>query len=121
MAAPSRRKGRRFELEVADALRSVYPDARPRLARTGGGRRDEPSVDGTPWWIVAARACVDPQAAQWQACRDMDGRPVAVVTKPRRGVPVVLVNVADLVPCRVPVPPVTLPLAAWIVFLRSRV
>lgn len=54
MGKYERRRGATFELEVAAALRRVYPNAKRGIgqARNGG---DVPDVDGTPWWVECKR------------------------------------------------------------------
>ena len=92
MGASQRRKGSRWERELASRLREkLYPDAHRGIgqARSGGEVCD---VEGTPWWIEAkAGRATNVWAALRQAREATDGRPPLVVAKrDREGVVVCL-------------------------------
>ncbi len=84
----SRQKGAQGERDVANELRSVYPDAaRGGLLQTQYGRGSNAcDVEHTPWWIEVKRgARPNIQGAMEQAVADTDGRPPLVVTRKDRG------------------------------------
>ncbi len=84
MSAASRRKGSRFELEVANALKPIYPGARRGLQFQHGGL--VPDVDGTPFWVECKVGKNPPlRPALEQAIRDChdDRTPIAVVKQDR--------------------------------------
>lgn len=105
MSALSRRKGRRFELDVSKALKPLYPGARPNLAQSRGTRRDGPDILGVPWWVECCHSAANKLAAKWaQACRDADAAsdesfqslPPVVVCKRNRQPAIVLMRAATL-------------------------
>ncbi len=82
MGAMQRRKGARFEVEVAKAWAVLFPGARRGIgqARSAGEVAD---VEGTPFWPECKRGAgstVD--AALLQAAEATDGRvPIAIVRR----------------------------------------
>jgi hypothetical protein len=83
----SRTKGAQGERDVANELRSVYPDAaRGGLLQTQYGTASNAcDVEHTPWWIEVKRGQrPNIQGAYDQATDATDGRPVLVVTRKDR-------------------------------------
>ncbi len=83
----SRTKGAQGERDVANELRSVYPDAaRGGLLQTQYGTASNAcDVEHTPWWIEVKRGQrPNIQGAYEQATDATDGRPVLVVTRKDR-------------------------------------
>ena len=70
----SRRKGVRFELDVAEALRAVYPEARRNLSQSRTARREGGDILGVPFHVECkAGARIDLDAALAQAEADTIG------------------------------------------------
>lgn len=93
----SQRKGRRFEQEIARALRPVWSRARRGIgqARSAG---EVPDVDGTPFWIEAKHRARISIAAAWRQARDAsDGRPPAAVTREDHGPVLITLELRELV------------------------
>lgn len=96
-ARRSRSKGAAWERDLSAVLRAVYPEAARCIAQSRTAKREGCDVEGTPWWIeskVGARP--DILGAIRQALADTDGRPVLVVTKQDRGVPLATLPLAEL-------------------------
>jgi len=86
MGALSRRKGHRFEREVAADLRVLFPDARRGLQYQDGATA--PDVEGTPFHVECkAGRKPNPRAALKQAQRDTKDRPPIAVIKDDREEP----------------------------------
>lgn len=81
MGKASRSKGQRGEREVAEALRTIYPDARRGFQSRAGD--DAADVEGTPFWVEVKRVKRNEsiRAALAQAAEATDGRPVVVVSR----------------------------------------
>ncbi len=97
-ARRSRSKGAAWERDLSAVLRAVYPEAARCIAQSRTAKREGCDVEGTPWWIeskVGARP--DILGAIRQALADTDGRPVLVVTKQDRGVPLATLPLAELI------------------------
>ena len=75
----SRRKGARWEREVARRLQALgFDEARRGLTQSRGA--EQADVEGTPWWgECKCGRQPNPRAAMRQALEDTDGRPVLVV------------------------------------------
>lgn len=85
MCAASRRKGRAGELEAAEQLRVVYPDALNGPSQYRGAKKDGADVNGTPFWVEVKRGKAPPIGpAMAQAKRDTDGRPPLVLSRKDR-------------------------------------
>ena len=54
MSGYERRKGAVWEREGAQALRVLFPSARRGLSQVRSGR-EEPDIEGTPYWVEAKR------------------------------------------------------------------
>lgn len=94
MSLMQRRKGKRVEREIAERLRSVFPDAKRGFQSRSG--RDDCDVAGTPYWVeVKGGKCPNPRAALRQAIEDTDGRPPLVVVQDDRCEPFVVMRLSD--------------------------
>ena len=86
MTAFSTNKGKRFEREIADAFRAVYPGAKRGFQFRGGGA-EVPDVTGIPTWHIECKvgARPNPLAALEQAFAEAEeGRiPIAICKKDR--------------------------------------
>ena len=85
MPINSRQKGARFEREIANILKPLFPTAArggQYQSRCGG---EAPDVEGTPFWLelkVGKRPNI--HAAMEQARAETDGRPPVVISKKDR-------------------------------------
>jgi len=85
----SRQKGAQGERDVANELRTIYPEAaRGGLLQTQYGRGSNAcDVEHTPWWVEVKRgARPNIQGAFDQATSETDGRPPLVVSRKDRSV-----------------------------------
>lgn len=81
MGSRSRRKGAKFERDLAEILRILWPEACRGLGQTRSGSVCA-DVEGTPCWVEAkVGARPNPRAAMDQAEAATDGRPVLVVVR----------------------------------------
>ena len=95
MSKLSRTKGKVWERAVAQLLRPLFGDKVARGFQSRSGR-DGCDVEGTPYWIECKhQARLNVHAAVRQAVGATDGRPVLVIAKGQREVPLVIMTLSE--------------------------
>jgi len=116
----ARRKGQRWELDVAAAFRPLFPEARRIVDQVRTAKVAGPDVEGCPWWIECTHgASPDLSAKLAQAERDSDGRPPLVVAKQNRREPVVHCRLSVLTRESRHVTPVSLSFADFLALVSA--
>lgn len=99
MGLLSRRKGKEFELLVANALKALYQGAKRGCAQARNGREQEDGkadIENTPWWI---ECCHSATANVWtklaQAKASTDGRLCVVIARRNRSAVVAAMELDD--------------------------
>lgn len=85
MGRMQRQKGATYEREVANRLKTIFPEAKRGIGQARSAS-EVPDVDGTPFWVECKRGRMpNVRAAIRQAEAATDGRPYLVVVRDDHG------------------------------------